>query len=70
MTMLTSKILHLTINREEECIVDVKDPISGKNLSYTKTIGKYVCKVEPLRVILEPDYFISLIERAEKLREN
>jgi len=36
----------------------VKDPISGKNLQYKKTIGKYVCKVEPIKAVLEPGYFI------------
>jgi len=49
--------------------VDVKDPITGKNLQYRKTIGKYVCKVEPVRAVLEQDYFIQLIEKAEKARE-
>lgn len=49
--------------------MDVKDPINGMNLSYKKTNGKYVCKVDPIRVVLEPDYFIQLIEQAEKLRD-
>jgi hypothetical protein len=29
----------------------------------------YVIKVEPHRAILEPDYFIKMIENAEQLRE-
>ena len=49
--------------------MDVKDPISEKNLLYKKTIGKYVCKVEPIRAILEPEYFVELIEKAERARE-
>lgn len=71
MIMLTSKFpsFNNSLYSEDECIVDVKDPISGKNLRYNKTIGKYVCKVEPIRVILEQDYFIQLIEKAEKARD-
>lgn len=40
-----------------------------KSLSYKKTIGKYVFKVEPHRAILENDYFIKLIEKAESSRD-
>lgn len=46
----------------------MKDATTGKTLSYKKTIGKYVCKVEPHRAILEHDYFIKLIEIAEEKR--
>ena len=55
--------------REEECIVEVKDCKNGKTLSYKKTIGKYVCKVEAIKAVLETDYFIKLIEKAEIARE-
>ena len=43
--------------------------ITGETLSYRKYINKYVVKVEPHRAILEPDYFIKLIEMAEHCRD-
>ena len=49
-------------------MVDVKDPTTGKTISYKNSIGKYVFKVEPHRAILEDDYFIRLIIEAEKVR--
>jgi hypothetical protein len=64
-TPMSKENISNIIYRENECIVNVKDPIKGKNLSYKKTIGKYVCKVDPIRAILEPDYFIKMIEEAE-----
>ena len=54
---------------EDDCVVDVKDAINGKHLSYKGTIDKYVFKVEPHRAILEHDYFIKMIEIAEKNRD-
>ena len=38
-------------------------------VSYNKFIGRYVVKVEPYRAILEPDYFIKMIELAEQNRD-
>lgn len=54
---------------EDDCNVDVRDAISGETLSYHKFINNFVCKVEPHRAILEPDYFIKLIEQAEQRRD-
>lgn len=51
--------------REFDCNIDVRDVINGEALPYRKFINKYVVKVEPHRAILEPDYFIKLIEFAE-----
>ena len=45
--------------------MDVRDVINGEAIPYRKFINKYVMKVEPHRAILEPDYFIKLIEQAE-----
>lgn len=56
-------------NRDEKCIVDVRDVVTGEVLPYRKFINKYVVRVEPHRAILEPDYFIKLIEQAEALRD-
>ena len=51
--------------RGEDCIVDVRDVVTGEQIPYNKFINKYVVKVEPHRAILEPDYFIKCIEQAE-----
>lgn len=52
-------------NEDEDCIVDVRDVITKDVISYNKFIGRYVVKVEPNRAIMEPDYFIKMIELAE-----
>lgn len=49
--------------------VDVRDVVNGEILPSAKFINKYVVKVESHRAILEPDYFIKLIEIAEHLRD-
>lgn len=54
---------------EDDCVVDVHDPFTAKSLSYKTTIDKYVCKVEPCKALMEEDYFIKLIEIAEKKRD-
>jgi Dpy-30 motif len=46
----------------------VLDAISGAPISFKKFINKYVMKVESHKAILEPDYFIKLIETAENKR--
>lgn len=56
-------------NEEEKCIVDVRDLVSGEPLPYKKFINMYVVKVESHRAILEPDYFIKLIEAAVAKRD-
>jgi hypothetical protein len=40
----------------------VRDPISKEIIAYKKFINMYVIKAEPHRAILEPDYFIKMIE--------
>eukprot|EP00347_Sterkiella_histriomuscorum_P008273 403345711 len=52
-----------------DCCIDVRDVINGEFIPYRKFINKYVMKVEPHRAILEPDYFIKLIEQAEQKRD-
>ena len=49
--------------------VDVRDVVNGDVLPSSKFINKYVVRVESHRAILEPDYFIKLIETAEHLRD-
>lgn len=56
-------------NEDEDCIVDVRDVVTKDVVSYNKFIGRYVIKVEPHRAILEPDYFIKMIELAEQNRD-
>ena len=56
-------------DENEECIVDVRDVITKEILPYQKFINRYAVKVEPHRAILEPDYFIKMIEMAETSRD-
>jgi len=50
-------------------VVDVRDVVTGECLPYKKFINKYVMKVDSHRAVLEPDYFIKLIEQAELARD-
>jgi hypothetical protein len=59
----------LNFYRGFDCNVDVRDVISGESIPYHRFINKYVIKVEPHRAVLEPDYFIKLIEFAEQRRD-
>ena len=43
--------------------------MSNETVPYKRFINKYVVKVEPHRAILEPDYFIKMIEMAEQKRD-
>jgi hypothetical protein len=61
--------LKFKIFRDDKCIVDVRDPISKEIIPYKKFINMYVIKAEPNRAILEPDYFIKMIEQAERSRD-
>ena len=51
-------------------MIDVKDVSTLKSLPYSDMIGKYAFKVEPIRAVLENDYFIKMIEQAEEVRDN
>ena len=42
--------------------------MSGSTIPYKKSINKFIVKVESHRAIMEPDYFIKLIEHAEQRR--
>ena len=52
-------------DEDEDCNVDARDVISKEILNDKKAKNIYVVKVEPHRAILEPDYFIKMIEQAE-----
>ena len=54
---------------ENECIVDVRDLITGEEIDYEKFMDMYVVKVSPHRAILEPEYFIKCIEQCEANRQ-
>ena len=54
---------------DEDCIVDVRDAITGEIIPYKKAIGRYIVMAEPHRAILETDYFIKQIELAERSRD-
>jgi len=47
----------------------VRDIITGETIPYNKFIDMYVVKVHPHRAILEPDYFVKLIETAVAKRD-
>jgi hypothetical protein len=47
----------------------VRDQITGEVIPYKKFIDMYVVKVHPHRAILEPDYFVKMIEIAEIKRD-
>ena len=53
---------------EDDCIVDVRDVNTHEVIPWKRFMNRYVVKVEPFRAILEPDYFIKSIEKAEKSR--
>lgn len=46
----------------------MRDVVTGERLNYQKFIDLYVVKVHPHRAILEPEYFIKMIEQAEENR--
>ena len=56
-------------NDGEDCIVDVRDVITGEIIPYNKFINRYVVRAEPNRAILEVDYFIKMIEACEQNRD-
>lgn len=53
----------------EDCIVDVRDIITGEKIDQGKYMDMYVVKVHPHRAILESEYFIKMIETAEAKRD-
>lgn len=53
----------------DECIVDVRDVITGDKIDQSKYMDMYVVKVQPHRAILESEYFIKMIETAEAKRD-
>ena len=53
----------------DECIVDVRDIITGDKIDQSKYMDMYVVKVQPHRAILESEYFIKMIETAEAKRD-
>ena len=53
----------------DECIVDVRDVITGEKIPQRKYMDMYVIKVAPHKAILEPEYFIKKYEDADELRD-
>lgn len=43
----------------DQCIVDVRDVVTGEEIDNEKFMNMYVVKVHPHRAILEPEYFIK-----------
>lgn len=57
------------VDAADACIVDVRDQITGEAIPYKKFLDMYVVKVHPHRAVLEPDYFVKMIELAETKRD-
>lgn len=57
-------------DEDEDCIVDTRDVVSKEIVPYRRMKNRYVVRVEPHRAILEPDYFIKMIEMAETSRDD
>jgi hypothetical protein len=53
----------------DECIVDVRDVITGEKIDQRKYMDMYVIKVHPHKAILEPEYFIKKYEDADEKRD-
>ena len=53
----------------DDCIVDVRDVITGEKVAQNKYMDMYVVKVHPHKAILEPEYFIKKIEECEMKRD-
>lgn len=53
----------------DECIVDVRDVVTGKKIDQRKYMDMYVVKVHPHKAILEPEYFIKKYEDADEKRD-
>jgi len=56
-------------DEDDDCIVDARDVFTSEVITYGKMINKYVVKVDPLKAILEPDYFVKLIDVCEVARD-
>lgn len=55
-------------HEDDDCIVDVRNVMTEEIVPWKKFINRSVIKADPNRAILEPDYFIKMIEFAEKNR--
>lgn len=53
-----------------DCIVDVRDVVTGEEIPNDKFMDLYVVKVHPHKAILEPEYFIKKIEECEMRRDD
>jgi hypothetical protein len=54
---------------QEQCRITVKDIITGSEISFKDSINKFIAVVETHRAVLEPDYFMKLIEMCEYTRD-
>lgn len=53
----------------DECIIDVRDIVTGEKIDQRKYMDMYVIKVHPHKAILEPEYFIKKYEDADEKRD-
>ena len=53
----------------DDCVIDVRDVITGQKIPPRKYMDMYVIKVQPHKAILEPEYFIKKYEDADERRD-
>ena len=49
----------------DDCRISVRDIITDNEIPFKDSINKYIAMVEPHRAVVEPDYFMKLIEMCE-----
>eukprot|EP00743_Colponemidia_sp_Colp-15_P001690 GILK01001846.1.p1 GENE.GILK01001846.1~~GILK01001846.1.p1 ORF type:complete len:528 (-),score=117.44 GILK01001846.1:206-1747(-) len=56
------------INQADSGIVDVRDCVSGDCIPFNDVINKMLVRVDPVRAICDPTYFIQELENCERNR--
>ena len=53
------------IRRDYSHIVDVRDHVTGQPIAFKESKGVYLCRVRPVDIILDPQYFIGALHECE-----
>ena len=53
----------------DDCRISVRDIITNNEIPFKDAINKYIAMVEPHRAVVEPDYFMKLIEMCEYTKD-
>ena len=57
------------VERTHAHIVDIRDAASGETVRFEKARGLYLVRAEPVRSILDRDYFIDAVRACEARRD-